>query len=105
MAVDDQIIGKMAESIEVEIVYALPESQYLRTLQVPVGATVEQVIRLSGITDQFPDIDLNKNRLGIYSKFVDLDTVLRPFDRIEIYRSLRIDPKEARRQRIKRKHR
>ncbi|SEN32119.1 RnfH family protein [Nitrosomonas marina] len=105
MAADDQIIGKMAESIEVEIVYALPENQYLRTLQVPVGTTVEQAIRLSRMTDQFPDIDLNENRLGIFSKFVDLDTVLRPFDRIEIYRSLRIDPKEARRLRVKRKQR
>ena len=105
MAAGDQANkGEQADNIEVEIVYALTEYQYLKMLQVPAGSTVEQVIRLSDIMNQFPEIDLKKNRLGIFNKFVDLKTVLQAYDRIEIYRPLRIDPKEARRLRVKRKH-
>ncbi|SER11816.1 hypothetical protein SAMN05421690_10099 [Nitrosomonas sp. Nm51] len=105
MAADDRINREdLTESIEVEIVYALSECQYLKKLRVPVGSTIEQVIGLSNITDQFPEIDLNKNRLGVFSKLADRKTVLQPLDRIEIYRPLRIDPKEARRLRVKRKH-
>ncbi|MCB1948416.1 RnfH family protein [Nitrosomonas sp.] len=105
MAAGDQANkGEQADNIKVEIVYALTEHQYLMTLQVAAGSTVEQVIRLSDIMNQFPEIDLKKNRLGIFNKFVDLKTVLQAYDRIEIYRPLRIDPKEARRLRVKRKH-
>ncbi len=93
----------MTESIEVEIAYALPERQVLKKLQVPEGTNVEQAIHYSGIMRQFPEIDLNKNRFGIFSKFVKRETVLQSCDRIEIYRSLTVDPKEARRLRVKNK--
>ncbi|MCB1984741.1 MAG: RnfH family protein [Burkholderiales bacterium] len=91
------------ETIEVEVAYALPERQVLMTVQVPVGTTVEQAICHSSIMNQFPEIDLNKNRIGIFSIFVERKTVLQQRDRIEIYRPLLIDPKEARRLRVKRK--
>ena len=91
------------ETIEVEVVYALSERQTLIKVQVPEGTTVEQAIYHSGIMNQFHEIDLNENRLGIFSRFVDRKTVLQQRDRIEIYRPLLIDPKEARRLRIKQK--
>ena len=93
----------MIEYIEVEIAYARPEYQVLKKLQVPAGVNVEQAIHFSGIMNQFPEIDLKKNRLGIFSKFAKRETVLQPRDRIEIYRPLTIDPKEARRLRVKNK--
>ena len=62
---------------------------------------MEQAVKLSGILPRFPEIDLLKNKLGIYGKVVPPTTVLRDRDRIEIYRPLRVDPKEARRKRAK----
>ncbi|MEK6735449.1 MAG: RnfH family protein [Pseudomonadota bacterium] len=91
----------MTVFIDVEVVYALSDNQVLKKLKVPAGATVVQAIQLSGIVNQFPDIDLSRNSLGIFSQFVQGNTILQPRDRIEIYRPLIIDPKEARRHRAK----
>ena len=87
------------QSIEIEIVYALPDNQVLKCLLVPEGTTVAQAITLSGLTDLFPEINLTKNKIGIFSKFAKPETILRHHDRIEIYRPLIVDPKEARRKR------
>ncbi|ODT62022.1 MAG: RnfH family protein [Nitrosomonadales bacterium SCN 54-20] len=88
-------------NIGIEVVYALPERQIVRQMNLPEGTTVEQAVKLSGILPRFPEIDLLKNKLGIYGKVVPPTTVLRDRDRIEIYRPLRVDPKEARRKRAK----
>ena len=85
--------------IAVEVVYALPDKQILKRLDVPEGTTVAQAIALSKIIWQFPEIDLTKNKLGICGKLTKLDTTLRHQDRIEIYRPLIIEPKDARRRR------
>lgn len=85
--------------IRVEVVYALPERQYLRTVSLEAGGTVEQAIRASGLLELRSDIDLMKNKVGIYSRPVKLGDKLNDGDRIEIYRPLIADPKELRRQR------
>lgn len=85
--------------ILIEVVYALPDKQILVSLEVPPGTTVAQAIELSGIRDQFPDIEINPKRLGIFSVKATADTVLAAGDRLEIYRPLIADPKEARRKR------
>jgi putative ubiquitin-RnfH superfamily antitoxin RatB of RatAB toxin-antitoxin module len=90
-----------ALNIDIEVVYALPEKQIVRQMNLPEGTTVEQAVKLSGILPQFPEIDLLKNKLGIYGKLVPPTTVLRNRDRVEIYRPLRVDPKENRRKRAK----
>lgn len=87
--------------IEVEIAYASPNKQILKTIIVPSNATVDQAITLSKITQEFPEIDLTKNKLGIFSKPVKPNTPLKSKDRIEIYRPLIINPKDARRLRAK----
>lgn len=89
----------MKEEIAVEVVYALPHSQQLVELKVAPGTSVEQAIRLSGILERFPEIDLARNKVGIYGKLVRLDTPLKDRDRVEIYRPLIADPREVRRQR------
>jgi len=86
-------------TINVEVIYALPEQQPLLRVQLAEGATVEDAIRQSGVLDAFPDIDLARNKVGIFSKLVKLDETLRDKDRVEIYRPLIADPKEVRRKR------
>jgi len=85
--------------ITVEVAYALPEKQYLRRVTLDVGATVEQAINASGLLALRTDIDLAKNKVGVYSRPVKLTDALSDGDRVEIYRPLIADPKELRRQR------
>jgi len=87
------------EKIYVELVYALPAEQLLLKSEVPKGTTIAQAVKLSGILDKFPEIDLEKGKFGIFGKLSKVDTVLREKDRIEIYRPLIADPKEVRRKR------
>ena len=82
-----------------EVAYALPGEQIIIALDVPGGITLEEAIQRSGILTQFPDIDLNKNKVGIFSKICKKDQVLRNMDRVEIYRPLIADPKAIRKQR------
>ena len=89
----------MSGKINIEAVYALPDEQTLFRQSVPEGATVAEAIKLCGILEKYPEIDLAANKLGIFGKLVKADTVLRDKDRIEIYRSLIADPKEVRRKR------
>lgn len=83
--------------ITVELIYALPDQQNLISLTVERGTTVKQAIDKSGILTQYPEIAIHQAKVGIFSKAISLDTILREGDRIEIYRPLKIDPKQARR--------
>lgn len=85
--------------IVVEVAYALPEKQYLLRVTLPEGSTVEDAIRTSGLLELRTDIDLSKNKVGIYSRAVKLADAVHDGDRVEIYRPLIADPKELRRQR------
>jgi len=85
--------------IDVSVAYAMPSNQVVKHLRVPTGSSVEEAIRESGLPEEFPEIDLRINRVGIYGEEVSLDTVLHGGERVEIYRPLIADPKEARRQR------
>ena len=83
----------------VEVAYALPERQWLIRLESDQPLTVRQAIEQSNILVEFTEIDLEQNRVGIFSQLAGLDDVLRQGDRVEIYRSLIADPKAMRRQR------
>ena len=87
------------ESIIVEVAYALPQSQSILTLTVNAGTTALEAVIQSGIAQQYPDISLDYLALGIFGKKVESGTVLKAMDRVEIYRPLLANPKEARRQR------
>ena len=90
----------MAEAdIAVQVCHALPDSAFLRSLRVPAGTTIEQAVARSGLLQAIPGIDLAVNMVGIHGKRKPLDTVLREHDRVEVYRPLQADPKEARRRR------
>ena len=90
----------MRDNVEIEVVYALPDRQTLIRRSMPAGTTVADGIRLSGVLDKHPEIDLAVNKLGIFGKLTKADAVLRDRDRIEIYRPLIADPKEVRRKRV-----
>jgi len=83
----------------VEVTYALEKKQTLLELEVSEGTTLKQAIELSGIIDTYPQIDLTKDKTGIFGKIAKLDTVLREKDRVEIYRPLIADPKQVRKER------
>lgn len=85
--------------ITVEVAYALPQEQVVLSLSVLPGTTAQQAVELSGILNKFPEIDLTRNKLGIFAKLSKPDTVLRDRDRVEIYRPLIADPKEVRKKR------
>jgi putative ubiquitin-RnfH superfamily antitoxin RatB of RatAB toxin-antitoxin module len=88
-----------AETFNIEVCYASDAVQFLRALRVPAGTTIEQAIALSGVLQEAPEIDPAALQVGIYAKKKTLDTVLREHDRVEIYRPLIADPKNARRRR------
>lgn len=88
-----------AELIRVEVAYARPERQLILAVDAPPGITVEQAILRSGILDEFPEIDLAEQKVGVFGKATTRDAVLNDGDRVEIYRALIADPKEARRKR------
>ncbi|MCS3903690.1 putative ubiquitin-RnfH superfamily antitoxin RatB of RatAB toxin-antitoxin module [Methylohalomonas lacus] len=89
----------MAETIHVEVAYATPERAYCIPLQLPAGSNLKQAIEASGLLAQCPQIDLDVNRVGVFGQVCSLETPLGDGDRVEVYRPLEIDPKEARRRR------
>jgi len=89
----------MSQEITVEVAYALPAQQVILPVTVASGATAKAAIEASGMLIKFPEINLEKNKIGIFGKLCKLDTPLRHRDRVEIYRPLIADPKEIRRQR------
>jgi putative ubiquitin-RnfH superfamily antitoxin RatB of RatAB toxin-antitoxin module len=91
----------MAESIRVEVAYAEPSRQFLRALELPSGATIADAIAASGLEAGL-GIDASPLAAGIWSKQKPRDTRLADGDRVEIYRPLTADPKEARRRRARR---
>lgn len=89
-----------AKKITVEVAYARPDTQVILEVEVEEGATIEDALRLCGILANFPDIDLTTQKVGIFGKLSKLTSLLRAGDRVEIYRPLAADPKEARKQRV-----
>ena len=87
----------MADEIKVEVVFAIPEHQRLVGLSLPPGSTVNDAIVKSRVGEQFPSLDLSEFEVGIWGRVVARDQVLTAGDRVEIYRPLAMDPREARR--------
>lgn len=89
--------------IAVEVAYSpAPRQVELRPLSVPAGVSVLQALRLAGWFEQHPEIDAAAVTVGVWGRRVSLAYPLREGDRIEVYRALQVDPKEARRLRYRR---
>ena len=91
----------MAESLSVELVLATPERQVLLALDVDEGSSVADVIARSGIGSRFPELAVDTMPVGIWGRLVSRDSRVGRGDRVELYRELEIDPREARRQRAR----
>lgn len=88
--------------VNIEVVYGLPDRQALYRLQVADGTTARQAVLQSPVLQDFPDADIHAP-IGIFGKMVKDDTVLQELDRVELYRPLLADPKDARRKRVQQK--
>jgi putative ubiquitin-RnfH superfamily antitoxin RatB of RatAB toxin-antitoxin module len=83
---------------EIEVVFATSEKQSLETIVAAPGATVADVISMSNVLDPYPDQNRDDLAIGIWGRVVDEDQIVREGDRVELYRPLELDPREARRQ-------
>jgi uncharacterized protein len=90
-------------TIRIEVVYALPDGEDAVSVQVAPGASLADAITASGMLERHPEIDLARNKIGVFGKVVKPDAPVAAGDRVEIYRPLAMDPKEARRRRALRK--
>jgi putative ubiquitin-RnfH superfamily antitoxin RatB of RatAB toxin-antitoxin module len=88
----------MSTQIKVEVVYATPENQVLLPVILQAGSTVADALRESGLPQQFPRVDFDQLQTGVWGNTVTREHALADGDRVEIYRPLELDPKEARRQ-------
>lgn len=79
--------------MKVSIVYATPSRQFWMPLDLPEGSRVRDLIERSGVLNRFPEIDLERQKIGIFSKLTTLDAALEEGDRVEIYRPVTADPK------------
>lgn len=93
-----------ADKLRITVSYAMPDNGGEISVMLNKGATAREAIQASGILDIFADINLDSCMIGIWGKVLSFDTPLRDGDRVEIYRPLNVDPKEARRRRARRKH-
>ncbi|TWI52443.1 hypothetical protein IQ22_03588 [Pseudomonas duriflava] len=91
----------MAELVTIEVVLALPERQELIALEVPAGTTVREAVYRSGMAGRFPELAVETFPVGIFGKRVadPEGQKVEAGDRIELYRPLIIDPKDARKRR------
>jgi putative ubiquitin-RnfH superfamily antitoxin RatB of RatAB toxin-antitoxin module len=90
----------VTDSMSVEVAYALPDRQLIRALKVPHGTTAVEAVALSGIEGDFEELNLaDSPKLGIFGKAIKGDQVLHSGERVEIYRALKVDPKEVRKRR------
>jgi len=89
----------VSEQLAIEVVYGTPTRQEIISTTVGKNTTVEQAILSSGIIEEFPEIDLAVNNVGIWNRAVKLGDIVKDLDRIEVYRPLLADPKEVRKRR------
>ncbi len=85
--------------MNIGVCYAEADRQCWMRLEVPDGSNVEDTIKLSGILDQFPEIDLGRQKVGIFGKLAKLTAEVQEGDRVEIYRKITADPQQVKRRR------
>ena len=83
--------------MRVEVAFALPDRQFLESIELDQGATVDDAIQRSGLVRSFPGFDFDGRQAGVWGRPVSRSYVLSEGDRVELYRSLEMEPREARR--------
>lgn len=88
--------------LSVEVVYALPAGEDAVVLALRPGATLRDAVRESGLASRHPEIDPDRARIGVFGRERPPDQPVADGDRVEVYRALKVDPREARRERARR---
>jgi len=78
--------------MQIGVAYSEPGQQIWLNIEVPDGTTVREAIDQSGLLAMFPHIDLTAQKVGIFGRVVKHETLVRPGDRVEIYRPITCDP-------------
>jgi uncharacterized protein len=91
----------VAKLLHVDVVFAGEDEVFRKSLQIEPGATVADAVRVSGIAADLGVGGIDPGRVGVFGRVVSSTTLVRDGDRVEIYRPLKIDPKEARRRRAR----
>ncbi len=86
--------------MQIGIAYAEPDQQVWLKLEIPEGSTLLDALNRSGILTRFPQVDLKRQKVGIFGKLAKLDTPLREGDRVEIYRPITVDPTKVKRRQV-----
>ena len=86
--------------MRIDVCYGLPDGAFLERVELREGATVRDAIEASGVLRAHQEIDLATQKVGVFGKLKPLDATLADFDRVEIYRPLKVDPKTARQRRV-----
>jgi putative ubiquitin-RnfH superfamily antitoxin RatB of RatAB toxin-antitoxin module len=92
-------MDKASQGVQIEVACATPARQTVLQVSVPPGTTARRAVNVSAIADDFPDLDIEACRLGVWGEVVPDDRRVVTGDRVEIYRPLAMDPRDARRQR------
>jgi len=91
----------MGELLRVEVIFAGEDGVLRKALQIEPGATVAEALRVSGIAADLDVNEIDPARIGVFGRVVSVTTPLRDGDRVEVYRPLKVDTKEARRRRAR----
>ena len=91
-----------ADSFMVEIVYALPDRATIKAYRLRAPATVGNALALAAADSDFSGVEVAGSAVGIFGQLVSRERLLQPGDRLELYRPLAADPKDARRKRVQR---
>ncbi len=83
----------------VEVIHIRPGKIWRRDVEVAAGATLAEALHASGIRHEFPQVFAHEPAVGVFGRLCSLQEVLRPGDRVEVYRPLVFDPMESRRRR------
>jgi putative ubiquitin-RnfH superfamily antitoxin RatB of RatAB toxin-antitoxin module len=92
-------------ALEAEVVYALPGEEDAVAVRLPPGATLLDAVQASGMLTRHAELQEKPLKLGVYGTLKPVESPVKTGDRIEIYRPLTLDPKEARRRRARKKTR
>jgi hypothetical protein len=86
--------------LRVSVVYLRPDLTFRRTLLLQAPATVGEAIGASDVLRQAPELAGAELAVGVFGQRRTLVDALHDGDRVELYRPLTIDPKQARRVRV-----
>jgi putative ubiquitin-RnfH superfamily antitoxin RatB of RatAB toxin-antitoxin module len=90
---------RAGSAMRVSVVYCAPDAVWSREIEIPAGTTLRGAIECSGVLAAYPALRIEPLAAGIFGHVRDPDTLLHDGNRVEVYRGLRVDPKEARRHR------